>query len=120
MGKCCDICSEERPDILRSNIGFDLCKEPLEDCSNECPVNECDCPVGHITGNCVHYNGCKTFITMIKPGMTFDDIVLRIEMVFDNVDKLFESMKSEIINLQDRVKELEQNKNKEGCSLWEE
>lgn len=120
MGKCCDICSEERPDILRSNIGFDLCKEPLEDCSNECPVDECDCPVGHITGNCVHYNGCKTFITMINPGMTFDEIVYRIESVFNNVDKILDSMKDEIIILKNRINALEQDKNKEGCDIWEE
>ena len=98
-----------------------MCDEPCNDCTPNCEPEECKCPV-HLVGGCVHYNGCKTFITQLSPGMTFDQVVLNIENVFEQVDRLLESYKDRIVFLENMVKELgEQINNVKGCENgWEE
>lgn len=119
MGNC-NTCKDDRPDILRSNIS--ICGDDCNDCTDQCNISpkQCDCPVGHIGGGCVHYNGCKTFISQISPGMTFDQVVCNIEKVFDLIDRKFEEYCDRISDLETRVEELEnKDRHGEGCDEWE-
>lgn len=116
----CSLCEDKKVDILRSDIVPSMCDDPCEDCTPNCKPEECQCPV-HLIGACVHYNGCKTFITQLKPGMTFDECMVNIENVFEQVDNLLESYKDRIIELENEVKDLsERLNNKGGCNEWEQ
>ena len=116
----CDLCSDKKVDILRSDIATKMCDEPCVDCTPNCQPEECQCPV-HLIGACVHYNGCKTFITQLSPGMTMDEALLSIENVFEQVDRLLESYKDEILDLRKEISDLKEIVNqKGGCDVWEE
>lgn len=116
MGCKCNSCKPDRPDILRTVLQPPVCGK-CDDCTDNCKVEEkCACPV-HLTGNCVHFNGCKMFMTGIAPGDTLDEALFKINALFEQADKLFDSMDERIIQLQNRVRDLEkQLANKEGCT----
>ena len=116
MGCGRNMCDPDRPDILRTTLKPPVCGDRCGDCSDDCKVEEeCACPV-HLTGNCVHYNGCRLFMTGINPGDTLDEVLFKINDLFEQADRLFDSQKEEIIQLQTRVRDLEkQLSGKEGC-----
>ncbi len=120
---CCNTdnsCRDKKVDILRSNIS--ICREGCNDCTDNCEIapEECDCPVGRFAGGCVYYSGCKTFISQLSPGMTFDQVVCNIEKVFDIIDQKFEEYCDTIKDLETRIEELEnKDRHGEGCDEWE-
>ena len=108
MSNQCNTCSDPRPDALRTVIQpVNICGTECESCTDNCPVEEYACPV-HLNGMCVHYTGCETFLTQLHRGMTFDQAMINIENLFNQLDRLLESYKSRIIELDDRVKDLEE------------
>lgn len=116
MGNQCNTCSDPRPDALRTIISpTPLCEAPCESCTDNCPPAPCNCPV-HLNGTCVHYTGCETFITQLKAGKTFDEVVIAIESVFNSIDRLLESYKTRIIELEDQIRGInEQLADKTKC-----
>lgn len=113
----CNTCEEDRPDVFRNDNFEDPCCDVRED--SNCPVEEsCACPL-HLNGACVHYTGCKTFLSVINPGDTFDTVVMKIERIFEMINKEFTAMEEEIRNLKKEVKEIRDNyTGKEGCDEW--
>lgn len=77
----CNTCKDDRPDILRSNICIG--SDPCNDCTDNCEIlpKECDCPYGHLSDHCIHYTGCKTFISKLTPGMPYNEVMHNIELV---------------------------------------
>ena len=86
-------------------------------CTGECKVEEpCVCPV-HLNGSCVHYNGCLLFILGVRPGDTFDEVMKKVEMYADGVEREYQSMKEEVLQLKTQVKVLmEALYGKDGCT----
>lgn len=125
MSEYCNSCKDDRPDILRSNIciGSDPCHDnSCKDCLDQCEVisKECDCPYGHFNDNCVHYTGCRTFITKLNPGMPYNEVMHNLELVFENIDKFLDRLVEEKTDLEQRVEKLENLlQNGKGCTDWE-
>lgn len=115
------MCDERRPDILRSDIfiGDNPCDEKCEDCSDECdPTPEiCDCPYGHLSGNCVHYTGCDTFLLGVKPSDTLNGIVFKMEQLLSSYRNTIVEMQEKIVSLENDINTLKQTNNEE-CDNW--
>lgn len=112
----CNLCDDKKVDILRSDIVPSMCEEPCNDCTPNCKPEPCGCPV-HLLGTCVHYNGCHTFISQLKAGMTMDECLNNIENVFEQIDQLLESYKTRIVEMEEEIKDLTERVNqKEGCA----
>ena len=115
----CNTCKDDRPDILRSNICIG--SDPCNDCTDNCEIlpKECDCPYGHLSDHCIHYTGCKTFISKLTPGMPYNEVMHNIELVFENIDKFLDRMVEENTLLKQRVEQLEkQLQNGKECTNW--
>ena len=105
----CGKCHKDKPDKAH------LCDVPCGDCTPNCEPEHCDCPV-HLNGQCVHYNGCVTFITQLRAGMNLDECLKNIENVFEQVDGILESYKTRILELENDLKELSNKVNgTESC-----
>lgn len=115
----CNTCKDDRPDILRSNICIG--SDPCNDCTDNCDIlpKECDCPYGHLSDYCIHYTGCKTFISKLTPGMPYNEVMHNIELVFENIDKFLDRMVEDNTLLKQRVEQLEkQLQNGKECANW--
>jgi hypothetical protein len=115
----CNTCKDDKPDILRSNICIG--SDPCNDCTDNCEIlpKECDCPYGHLSDHCIHYTGCKTFISKLTPGMPYNEVMHNIELVFENIDKFLDRMVEENTLLKQRVEQLEkQLQNGKECTNW--
>lgn len=106
MSNQCNTCSDPRPDALRTVITpANLCGTECESCTDNCQVEECACPV-HLNGMCVHYTGCQTFLTQLNPGTTFDEAMIKIENLFNQIDRLLESYKTRMVEMQNEIEDL--------------
>lgn len=104
----CNDCNVEKYDILRTNINIGgKCKPCDGECLDDCDVKpECNCPNGPVLDKCVYYTGCEKFITQINPGMTFDQVVDKIEQTFHIIDKKMEEYEDEIFALRTELNKL--------------
>ena len=69
--------------------------------------------------HCIHYTGCKTFISKLTPGMPYNEVMHNIELVFENIDKFLDRMVEENTLLKQRVEQLEkQLQNGKECTNW--
>lgn len=94
----CNNCHKDPVDILRSDIIIGAPECPR--CEEQCPEEDCDCPSGHMQDTCIHYSGCAKFIMGINKGMTYDQIVDKIERVFCVIDKKMEDFENRINSLE--------------------
>ena len=90
-----------------------LCDDPCVDCTSNCEPEHSDCPI-HLTGQCVHYNGSKTFITQFSAGMTIDDCLKNVENAFEQTDRILDSYNERILELESILKDLLNNRT-ESC-----
>ena len=86
----CNTCKDDRPDILRSNICIG--SDPCNDCTDNCEIlpKECDCPYGHLSDHCIHYTGCKTFISKLTPGMPYNEVIIKKKLVLETKIRFWE------------------------------
>lgn len=121
----CNSCKDDRPDILRSNIGIgtggcDCGGDCMDGCENAPKESECDCPYGRFSDNCIYYNGCQTFLTSLSPGMPYNEVMANIEQVFKKMDKILDKVIEQNNLLQERVTKLEkQIGNGKKCTDFE-
>lgn len=73
----------------------------------------------HLSDHCIHYTGCKTFISKLTPGMPYNEVMHNIELVFENIDKFLVGWLKKIQLLKQRVEQLEkQLQNGKECTNW--
>lgn len=114
---CGHKCDDRRPDMMLNRVPEPpLCGE-VRCCEDGCPVEEpCVCPV-HLNGGCVHYNGCLLFRLGVRPGDTFDEVMKKVDIYAEGVEREYQSMKEEVLQLKQMVKDLQETVyGKDSCT----